>query len=133
MIYETFPAEHPIVERIGSTNSHTTLSAADRAARLKITIDEFHRRNKIVVDLFRQCSVRAGLSYLPMTPKAAEQYGVCKVEKIFRDYWDFPIHEDWPKDDAPYIITLRPERGTKNGGLILCTSNWLNPLSVTPK
>lgn len=129
MIVQSFPTKTPVKQHNVVTYPDNSVYA--NAGKRKITVDEWHRRNKIVKELFAECDVKQGLSYLPKAQSAIHQYGVCKVEKLFRNYWDFPIHEEWPKDDHPYIITVSPERGTKNGGLILCTNKWLDPKPIT--
>lgn len=95
-----------------------------RADLLKITPEEFLRRDKIVTDLWLDKPFMKGDVCSPLSPKHKEKYGTIVIKDIFKDYHAFPIKEamEWPNDDEPYTITAEAEKET---GLILLHPSWL--------
>jgi hypothetical protein len=97
------------------------------AAKHKISVVEFNRRNEIIRTRFNECPIKLNLFYLPAHSEPAKQYGKCKVRSIVRSMWEWPIGDKWPQDDEPMIITVEPSNQI---GLIVCSTTWLNPIPV---
>lgn len=129
MIHETYASTRPLppIKSHGETIGGRYITAWQRAQQLKITEDEFHRRNAIVKGLYAKCQYRTGFAYMPESDEKAKEYGVCTVKGIFRSYFEFPLAEPWPDDDHPLIVSFTSEA---IDGLVLCVEDWLSPVPV---
>ncbi len=128
MISETFPSLRPKpVYQYGPQGALVNgkwVSRYTRAGALKITEAEFDRRDEIVKGLYAECAYYVGKTYFPHSEAKKKEYGACTVRELYRNYYEFPLNEEWPKDDHPFLVTIQSE---KMEGLILCTETWLNP------
>jgi hypothetical protein len=96
----------------------------ERAKEIGITPAEFVRRDTIVRQKWIDCKFHVAELLVPINDKAQERYGNCLVEGICKSYYDFPPGDKWPDDDDPYILLVSPQRGTKDGGRIICTADF---------
>lgn len=95
-----------------------------RADLLKITPEEFLRRDKIVCGLWLSKPYFKGDVTLPVDAKHKTKYGTITIMDVFQSYHAFPLKEamEWPDDDMPYTITAASEH---EEGLILLHPSWL--------
>jgi hypothetical protein len=92
----------------------------DLAEKRKVSGEEIVRRDNIVRQLWIACKTNVGEYVVPRLVGDREKYGArLLVKGVFRSYHDFPLAEEWPKDNVPYIITLATDDGA-----ILCTSDF---------
>jgi len=138
MIVQSFPSLRPKIPpvHLGGHRHHTPLSLGNsaepnakdraRAVALGITPYEFVRRDKIVREKWLACQFHVGQILTPVQDASREKYGTnIKVEGICKSYHDFHEKDVWPDDDDPFILLVRPERGVKDGGRIICTADFL--------
>lgn len=91
------------------------------ADRRKVSGEEIVRRDNIVRDLWIKCKVIPGDIVMPRLAGDRDKYGHrLTVKGVFRTYHDFPLADEWPEDNVPYIITLQTDDGA-----ILCTSDFI--------
>lgn len=91
------------------------------ADKRKVTGEEIVRRDDIVRNLWIKCKFNESEVVMPKTVGDRDKYGArLTIKGIYRSYHDFPLHDEWPKDDVPYIITL-----STDDGAILCTSDFI--------
>lgn len=126
MITKFYPSTRPkLLPAVYYPQQQRPTSAdKQRADLLKITPEEFIRRDKIVTKLWFEKPYVKGDRVLPQDKKHKEKYGTIIVKDIFTSYYSFPLKEamEWPDDDEPYTITAESEKET---GLILLHPSWL--------
>lgn len=110
------------VNNVSAVRPH--LQDKEKATQIGITPEEYVRRDNIVRNIWIKNMFKVGDVLDCYDKKDRDDYGNITVKQIFTNYSMFPLNEakDWPKDDKPYTMTVKPE---KKEQLILCTPSWL--------
>jgi hypothetical protein len=88
--------------------------------KMKITYEEFKRRDEIVQELFRMCPYIKGDRVVPKDAEKRRKYGIMTIQGMCRSLFDLE-HDDiaWPPNDNPMIVTCSTESGE-----MTCTTNF---------
>lgn len=97
-----------------------SIGITERAGKLGITVAEYHRRNKLIVDAAQMCSVSWGQFVRPKDDADFKKHGVCKVMGVVRHIEQYGQVE-WAEN--PFILSVKPIDGS--GDVINCTHNWV--------
>jgi hypothetical protein len=74
---------------------------------MKITPEEFVRRDDIIKVAFDACTHKAGDIVIPINAKDFKEYGELRVRGIVKSYFEFsPSDNEWDAGDHAYILTL---------------------------
>lgn len=93
----------------------------------KKTLEEAHRRDKLIKELAAQAKYVAGDTCVPTTDQGKEMYGECYVRGIAKNYAQYG-NVDWPDDDSQPMIVTAWSLKTKSE--FVCTVNYLENLRV---
>lgn len=101
-------APPPAPAPASSTNKHgLSLREVSQAVKMKITAEEYSRRDKIVKEAFTNCPFHIGEVLEPRTPNNLTEYGKCRIVGIAKDYFEYGgIDSDW--DNVARILTFEP-------------------------
>lgn len=134
MIVQSYPPIHkpmlsvvPVVyskpqqQQWPSTSSVFALSPKEclLATKLKITNEEYKRRDAIVREKYKECPHYVGHTVYPKTDEGMTKYGKCTVTALVSSYYDYG--PDWPKNDNPLIMHFISE---ENGQAAFATVNY---------
>lgn len=114
-----FPTHYPVQQG----NYFTATEHAEARLR-EITVAEYRRRDKLILDAANACRLETGDKAYPIDAKKYEKYGMCTIIYVVRTYKDMGKAEEWPKNDNPFIIGFRP--ATMPNDTILCTNGFLD-------
>lgn len=105
-----------------------SVSERNRAAHLKISNDEFQRRDRLVKQASLACTFQVGDTCFPVNKAAYEKYGPCMIQFVARKYLDMGPDDSWPNHDNPMILTFSPlNERTKR---VNCTVNFLSKSNI---
>lgn len=96
-----------------------------KAAKLKLNISEYVRRDDILHDLYKKANCRTGETVYPRDAKKFLEYGPLIVVNITKTMQDWGVSEEWPEDDIPFTLLVRPADASKNIQPFLCTAGWI--------
>lgn len=116
--------ENPVKKPVVTYFPQPTKTLFDRAQRLGLTVAEYERRNKIIVDKSAELVVKWGDYVVPVNPVDEEMYGVMKVMGVVRHIEQYGSVE-WKEN--PYILTVKSVEEDKPDASINCTGNWVKP------
>ena len=89
-----------------------TIKEIAQAARLKISLEEYHKRDKVVKEAFKNCPFREGEVLEPRTEVNMKEYGPCRIVGVAKDYFEYGgVDSDW--DNIPRILTFEPVNPSK--------------------
>jgi hypothetical protein len=90
-----------------------------RATKLKITNEEYRRRDDIVRETYKNCLHFVGDVVYPQSKEGMTKYGKCRITALVSSYYDYG--DDWPKNDNPLIVHFTSE---ENGQEAFSTVNY---------
>lgn len=94
------------------------------AQKFGVTPVEYDRRDKIVKTLYDNCPYDKGDVCVPTNKEiAADLYGEIMVVGVAKNLADLGHAYEWPKTDAPLIVSF--SASTQPGNTIICTTNFL--------
>jgi len=86
-----------------------------QAQRKKISVEEFVRRNNIVLQEAGKCNFATGQVVYPCFLDKYEDYGACKILGIANSYADMNEAADsWPSTDLPMVVHAVPLKPGKH-------------------
>lgn len=125
MIEQTYPSKR--TKSVGfltnTKNSFFSPVEAIQARIRKITVEEYVRRDKIIRNEWNACPFKIGDTVYPKSQKDYIDYGPVEITAMLQSYKDTSIEDEWPKNDNPFILTIKPLKGDQS--LVFCTANWV--------
>src|SRR5687768_632125 len=98
-----------------------------RATKMKISLDEYARRDKMVRDAFKACPFSVNEVVIPRTEENNRLYGECRIIGITHNYFEYGgLDDEW--DDIPRILTFEciNPRNDQTNKVYHGTINWFN-------
>lgn len=131
----TFPKNNPplVLGHVPSANvppKVTDISVAERnrAAHLKISNEEYQRRDKLVRAAAASVTFHVGDTCYPINKEAYEKYGPCMIQFVARRYLDMGPSDSWPEHDNPMVLTFSPLSNRQKR--INCTNNYVSKTNI---
>lgn len=106
-------------------NRKPTNADAIKAGRLKITPEEFVRRDDIVHRAYVAECYRVGEIIYPKTAANYAKYGAMRIQGVYQTYYSFGEDDEWPQNDCPMILTIISVNDKDKNGVILATHDWI--------
>ncbi len=103
------PPPSPVSSPISSSYS---LSAREQvhATKLKITLDEYRRRDNMVREAAKNCPFKAGDVLAPRMEESHRRYGMCRILHVVDSYYEYSSDSAW--DNVVRIVGWECDKPT---------------------